>query len=348
MPFIPFVLLLAWQAISKSASFALGWATALFGQIPGNKGRIFSIMSLISVAWLIIGIGAFVPLAVGIVAQEAGIIGPAVEIELWQLAVIGAGLVLAPPVVVLLAETGGFDDEGSWGRWLRRIPLSYPIAASLGVSVLQMVVITPIITVRRMRRRHTILHIPLVVRDERFDELTADIRRVVSKFSHDAARDELTGPLSWPLRTMGFAARHLLGSVVRSDPVRIRAGELELAMHATTVSIAGPKQEAYRVRAAIEKELAFSPAFLTWSEEPQALEARLKELHDDWDGSLDGLIAELEELQEEIDAAELRSDEWNVLYRLRLQTERDARKGSERARADDGRRHERVAVGAGR
>ena len=30
MPFLPFVLLLAWQAISKSASFALGWATAIY------------------------------------------------------------------------------------------------------------------------------------------------------------------------------------------------------------------------------------------------------------------------------------------------------------------------------
>ena len=40
MPFLPVVLVLAWQALSKSASFALGWATAIyFGQVPGRQGR---------------------------------------------------------------------------------------------------------------------------------------------------------------------------------------------------------------------------------------------------------------------------------------------------------------------
>ena len=51
MPFLPFVLLLAWQAISKSASFALGWATAIyFGQVPGKQGRILAVISLASAA----------------------------------------------------------------------------------------------------------------------------------------------------------------------------------------------------------------------------------------------------------------------------------------------------------
>src|SRR5918992_1053736 len=331
MPFLPFVLLLAWQALSKSASFALGWATALFfGQIPGNKGRLFSIMALISAAWVIVLIGALIPLAAGIVAQEAEIIGPAVEIELWQLVLLAIALVVAPPAMVAVAEMGGFNDDGwSWSRWLGRVPISYPISASLGVSVLLMVAITPFVTLQRMRRRHTILHVPLVVRDGRHEELVADVERVLERLGRDPTRSELKGPVSWPLRTITFAARHLLGSVVRGDPVRLRDRDVELAMHATNVSIAGPGKAAYPLRAAIMKELAFSPAFLTWSEESQTLEAKLKELHDDWAGDLDALIDRLDRVQEEIDATELRSDEWSVLYRLRLQLERDVRKRTE-------------------
>jgi hypothetical protein len=348
VPFIPFVLLLAWQAISKSASFALGWATAsFFGQIPGNRGRILSIMGLISVAWVIAGVGAFIPLALGIAAQETGVIGAqSVEIEVWHLVAIAASLILAPPVVTAFAEFG-FEREGSIGRWLRRIPLSYPVTASLGISVLQMVVITPIVSLRRWRRHHTTLNIPLVVHDDHFDQLTDALSEVLATLGHEAHREELTGPVSWPSRTMGLAVRELLGSVVRGDPVRIRGGEIELALHATNVSVVGPKEDAHTVRSAIEKELAFSPAFLTWSEPSQEFEAQLKELYDASDGSVAELTRRLDELQEKIDAADLKLEEWNVLYRLRLQIERDVRKGADGARADDS-RPERVAVAAGR
>ena len=64
MPFLPFVLLVAWQAVSRSASFALGWATALyFGQVPGRQGRILAVVSLLSLAWLIVLVGFGVPMA---------------------------------------------------------------------------------------------------------------------------------------------------------------------------------------------------------------------------------------------------------------------------------------------
>ena len=58
MPFLPFVLLIAWQALSRSASFALGWATTLFfGHVPGSRGRVLSIMGLLAAAWVALLIG---------------------------------------------------------------------------------------------------------------------------------------------------------------------------------------------------------------------------------------------------------------------------------------------------
>ena len=56
---------------------------------------------------------------------------------------------------------------------------------------------------------------------------------------------------------------------------------------------------------------------------PQRFEAKLMELHVA-KLPLEERIVALERLQEEIDAARLKSDEWDVLYRLRLQVERDA------------------------
>ena len=46
---------------------------------------------------------------------------------------------------------------------------------------------------------------------------------------------------AWPMRTVGFAARHLLGSVVRGEPMEFSAGALQVYAYATNVSILGPE-----------------------------------------------------------------------------------------------------------
>ncbi|HYM52659.1 MAG TPA: hypothetical protein VEW45_04140, partial [Candidatus Dormibacteraeota bacterium] len=126
-------------------------------------------------------------------------------------------------------------------------------------------------------------------------------------------------------------ARHLLGAVVRGKPMRLAVDELEILAYATNVSILGPKEEAYRVRAALERELAFSDAYLTWNEESQAFEDELLEIHQSTNGDIVGTRRRLSAVQERIDVASLNSEEWNVLYRLRLQLEQAA----ERRNRDD-------------
>src|ERR671917_1961362 len=100
MPFLPFVLLVAWQAVSRSASFALGWATALyFGQVPGRQGRILAVISLLSLAWLVVLIGFWVPWAVGAALEAIEIFGDGFEVEPLHYVALVAAIVVAPPVV---------------------------------------------------------------------------------------------------------------------------------------------------------------------------------------------------------------------------------------------------------
>ncbi len=328
--FVPAILLFAWHALSRGAAFGLGWATALFfGQIPGNKGRVVSVVGLMGAAWVILIVGVGVPLMAVIAAQALGLLPTGREqSEPGLLAAVVAAAVLLPPAMVAFVEFSGFDDKRSLRRWLRRIPASYLLAGSIGLAVLQMIVITPIVTLRRMREGRRVLQVPLVVQGRDGIETVADdLSALLASMGWRADRDELTGPISWPLRTLRYAAKHLLGSVVEGKPIRLRAGDVEVIVHATDVSITAPPRKAYRLRAAVERELPFSNAFLTWSEDSQRYEAELKRLCRDRprDGDLDEFVAALEKLQEKVDSASLKSDEWNVLYRLRLQVERQAR-----------------------
>ena len=327
MPFLPFVLLLAWQALSKSASFALGWATALyFGQVPGSQGRILAVVSLVAAGWVIVIIGFAIPIFTGALLEAADVIDRNFDVEaIHYLALVGA-IVLAPPAVAGGLVLGEFRAERTVSEWLRLIPVSYPATFLLGLAVLEMVAFTPFLLIQRWRQKRALVQVPLVMKEGTDDDdLVEAVRAALASIGiEDVSVSEATGPKAWPMRTVGFAARHLLGAVVRGDPMRLRAHGLEIYAYATNVAILGPTQDAHRVRAAVERELAFREAYLTWSDDSQQIEDELTEARKAANGDVDGLRRRLDEVQDRMDAASLNSEEWNVLYRMRLQVEQAA------------------------
>src|SRR5918998_899264 len=284
MPFLPFVLLLAWQAISKSASFALGWATAIyFGQVPGKRGRVLAVISLASAAWIIVVLGFALPLLVGAGLEAAGVIErnfrvtPLVVLALW------AAILVMPPVIAGITVLVKFHEERTVGQWLRMIPGSYLATASLGAGVLQMVVITPFIIVQRLIRKQSLLQTALSMREQTDED---DLAQVVAEALRSLGIERVEverahGAITWPMLTVGFAARRLIGAVVRGDPVRLRADGLQLFAYATNVAVLGPSDDAHRARAALERELPFDRARLTWSEDAQDLEDAIVEAYRD-------------------------------------------------------------------
>ncbi|HEX7224866.1 MAG TPA: hypothetical protein VF367_04745 [Candidatus Limnocylindria bacterium] len=332
MPFLPFVFLLAWQALSRSASFALGWATAIyFGHVPGREGRMLSVISLISAGWVILVLGFALPIFTGAALEAAGVIDENFDVEFIHYAGLVAGLVLVPPVIAAITVWAGFRDERSIGEWARLVPVSYPATAMLGASVLQMVVVTPVLLIQRWREKKKYVQVPFVLRERSDDDAVVDIlkRALATIGIEDVTAAEASGPKTWPLRTLGFAVKHLLDAVVRGEPIRIAADGVEIFAYATNISIQGPKETAYRVRAAVERELGFDDAYLTWNEEAQGFEDELLAAHQGADGDVEALRARLDEIQERMDVASLNSEEWNVLFRRRLQVEQAA------SRADD-------------
>lgn len=327
MPFLPFVLLLAWQALSKSASFALGWATALyFGQVPGSQGRILAVVSLVAAGWVIVIIGFAIPIFTGALLEAAGVIERNFDVEaIHYLALVGA-IVLAPPGVAGGLVIGEFRDERTVSEWLRLIPVSYPATFLLGLAVLEMVAFTPFLLIQRWRQKRALVQVPLVMKEGTDDDdLVEAVRAALASIGiEDVSVTEATGPKAWPMRTVGFAARHLLGAVVRGDPMRLKADGLEIYAYATNVAVLGPTEDAHRVRAAVERELAFRDAYLTWSDDSQQIEDELTEARKAANGDVDGLRRRLDEVQDRMDAASLNSEEWNVLYRMRLQVEQAA------------------------
>lgn len=327
MPFLPFVLLLAWQAVSRSTKFALGWATSLyFGDVPGRQGRLLSVVSLMAVAWIIVIVGVAIPLMASAALEAAGIIDDDFDVAWYHYFGLMAAIIALPPAVAAAAVYGDFHDERDVGTWLRLVPRSYTASLMLGLSVLQMVAFTPVLLFQRWREQRKFVQVPLSMREGAADDDLVDAVRTALRSIgiEDVAVGELTGIKAWPMRTAGYAVRHLLGAIVRGDPMRIEADDVQIYAYATNIAITGPKEETYRIRAAVERELAFCDVYLTWSDDARELEDELMAAHEAANGDVDAMRGRLDEIQERMDTTSLGGEEWNVLYRLRLQVEQAA------------------------
>ena len=214
----------------------------------------------------------------------------------------------------------------------------YPATASLGFGVLEMVAFGPFLIVDRLRHKHILAQTTLTMKEGTDDDALKDaIAASLHAMGVDSLRvEEARGFMALPLRTVGFAVTHLLGAVVRGSPVFLGADGLDIYAYATNVAIIGPRADVHRARAALEREVPFHGANLTWQEDSRRLEDELLEAGRAGHG-IAAVRRRLDRVQEEIDKSSLAVDEWNLLYRLRLQVElraeADERRGQERASA---------------
>jgi hypothetical protein len=310
------------RALGKATTFSLGWATSLFfGQIPGGKERVVSMLSAIAFAWLLItyvggGFAAAILLlhATGHFALDDPVIGDG------RMQAVALGIVLLPPLLTYIAEKSDLTEPFSLVRWLKHLPTSYPVALSLGAGVALMLVIGPIVLLRRRRAGKRTHHIPVLVAEGRFSELVDDI---VDELERVTGKKPVVGALAglWamPMHTMRYAGERLFGSIVRDHPVLVVAGAVEVAAHATDVNVTAPAKDAYWLRAALYKRFGLARMYLTWSADTQALERRLWSVHLDERSTISERRKKLDRLEHDIDHAAIGSDEWNVLYRVVLQ-----------------------------
>ena len=119
----------------------------------------------------------------------------------------------------------------------------------------------------------------------------------------------------------------------------LRAPSIEITLHPSDVAIAGSEESVARSRAAVADRLTRTEAYLTTTEEAQQIEDALRELRDPSDPQ--EALRALPALDERLSRLTVPYEEWEVLYRQRLQVERDLLRGRDRA-TDGPPRHERV------
>jgi hypothetical protein len=303
---------------------ALGWATILlFGKVEGRKQTLLLVIALGSLLWVLTLIGIVFP-DIGTFMLAFVPVPDFVDEGIVRLVMLGLALLI--PLVIGVAAM--FVAEKSARRKglgiVTGVLRGYPFTLVLAVTIVILAGASLVRKVRSLYKRWEDAHVPVVVKPGGYDRVLEDLHAVL-----DAAELEVTprpapAILSVPPRMLDAVAGKSLGGLIPDRLMVLGARDLEILVYPSDVAISGTKQATARARAAIASQLTHSPAYLTVTAESQRIEDEIARVAKDGPSTdVEPIRVRLRELDAKLARLTVPFDEWETVYRERMQVERD-------------------------
>jgi hypothetical protein len=320
------------RQLGRLVQMVFGWATLmLFGRVPQSKQLLLAGVSAGAVLWILVLIGVAVPDAGTFMI--AMVPAPDFMEDDW----IRVGMLVLAVLLPLLIGIGGLmlmdpadRPEGLGGKVLQ-VLRGYPYTVVLAFVILFLLVVAPSYKVRTIVKRWEDAHIPIIVKPDGYEQVAAELEQAVDSAGLNLQRARAPRVLEVPSRLLATVGGESVRRLVPDRLVMLKAPSLEVTIHPSDVAVVGAKEAVARARAAIADRLTKTEAYLTIAEEAQEIEDELRRLRG-IDPTDEAARAEAAETLKSIDTRLARLvvpyEEWEVLYRQRLQIERDLLRAS--------------------
>ena len=312
----------------KLLNAVLGWATLLlFGKVSGSKQTILLIVALGSLLWVVTLIGILVP-DVGTFLLAFVPVPDFIDENVVRLIMLG--LAIAIPLLIGVAAIYLTESERrpKGAKLIVGVLRGYPFTLVLALTIVVLGAVSLVRKIRSMYKRWEDAHVPVVVKPGGYDRVLQDLERVLDAAGLDVARKPAPAIVSMPPRLLDKVAGRALGGLVPDQLMLLSGRDVEVLVYPSDVAISGTKAATARARAAIASTLTDAPAYMTMSAESQRIEDEIRAAAAPAGtvldrGTLHERIATLRALDERIARLTVPFDEWETVYRERLQVERD-------------------------
>ena len=306
-------------------NMTLGWATILlFGKVPQKKQFVLLILVFGSLVWVALVVGVIVP-DVGSLVIAAVPVSPFVDVGWMRMAMLASAVAL-PLAIGMAAVSVTTAESRPRGLGLVVAVLrGYPFAAVLALLLVLLAVVATVRKLRSMSKRWEDAHVPVIVKPGRYEEVLALLHEKLNASGLPTTPRDAGTLISGPPKLLDLIAGRALGDLI-PDRLQLLVGEnLEILVYPSDLAISGSRDNVARARAAIVTELTEAPAYMTTSAEAQKFEDEMEKLGP---GAAEtqpaNLVRHVRSLDPQLAKLAIPFEEWETLYRMRLQLERDA------------------------
>jgi hypothetical protein len=301
---------------------ALGWATILlFGKVEGRKQTVMLLIALGSLVWVLVLVGVVLP---DVGTFLLAFVPKPDFIPDWVVQMVMLGLAATIPLLVGAAAVFVTEPRSRprGGGLISAILRGYPFTLVLALTIAVLSLVSLFRKVRSLSKRWEDAHVPVVIKPGGYDEVIDDLREVLTGAGIQVRPRPAPAVLSIPPRLLDAVAGKALGGLVPDRLILLQAGDLEVLVYPSDVAISGTRVAMARSRAAIAAKLTTSPVYLTTSAESERVEDAIKSLADDPAADAERDLDRLRDLDARIATLAVPFDDWETVYRERLQLER--------------------------
>jgi len=234
-------------------------------------------------------------------------------------------VVLAFTLPAILGLIGVFmqDDPNERDPAWKSIIKGYPFTFGLGLTLLLMMLFAPIIKIRDIIKGWHSIHIPVLVPPREYTNTVSELEQALKDSGFDVKRSPASWMLVLPTRVLSFFAGDSMQRMVGHQLAVLKTNDIQIQMHPSDLIVSGKGKAFARARSVIAEKLSFSAAFLTWTKEANELECKIKAISQEVNTgkNVKKTAADICEFAAELDKTPLSYEEWEILYRLRLQAE---------------------------
>jgi hypothetical protein len=300
---------------------ALGWATILlFGKVEGRRQSVLLIIAFGSSVWVLVVVGIVLP-DVGTFLLALVPVPDWVDDNVVRLVMLGLAVVI-PALIGVAAVMVTEPGQRRRGRDLASGVLrGYPFTLVLAVTIAVLAGVSAVRKVRSLAKRWEDAHVPVVVKPGGYETVLADLERVLDEGGLEVTPRSAPAILSLPPRLLDAVAGKAFGGLVPDRLMVLSGADLEVLVYPSDVAISGTRTVVARARAAIATELTTSSAYLTTSAESERVEDALRAVRAR-DAGFQRSRSDLERIDAELARLAVPFEEWETVYRERLQIER--------------------------
>jgi hypothetical protein len=201
----------------------------------------------------------------------------------------------------------------------------YPFALLLALTLVLLSVVAVTSKVMSLARRWDDAHVPIVLKPGGYDALIGGLADALESWDLPVTVAAAPRALSVPARILAAVGGPGVRELVPHRLLALRRPDLRVLVYPSDIAISGRKPAVLRARAAIAIRLPRAPAYLTVSKESQQVEDKLLAAAAGVDGSADpaAIRRDLAAVDRRLTELAVPFEEWETLYRQRVQIERD-------------------------
>ncbi len=309
------------RLIGAVATMTVAWATILlFGRIPQSKQTLLSFITLGSLAWIAALAGVLVP-TVGSFLLAAVPRAPFLE-DLW-LRWIMLGLAAFLPLAIGFATVTFItpEDRPVGRARFTRLLLGYPYAAVYALTIISLATWGLVRKICSLQHGWDSVHIPMIVKAGRYDAVVTDLESALHEADLAVVRKPASGWFEIPPRLLAAVGGKAVKELIPTELVAFETDGLQIVVYPSDVALLGRKELVSQARAAVARRLTSADAYLTSAKESEQIEDRLAEIA----RKPTVVAADFAPIDELLTMLVAPYDEWETLYRLRLQVEQERR-----------------------